>query len=632
MTKAPLVTLVASLSLIAGCNLLNTADPENARGRGARAFDPYASTASGAISLSLIQFNGCSLTPDGKPVAPGSLQLPTYPAECETSAPYSSYELVSAPPTGVMPVLRGQDYFLNQFIAMHTVFGLHGDYNDRISPATWIRKSSRFKDLDWNGLSVTREEWRPESPPAWKRETFYANANWMLRKDATFKLEVLDSAGTVRATITYDHKDLLAENPYSGRGRVSWTLDYFLPPEFPGDPTPHPAEGFGTVNQTTVKVAYSTSTNPFKTFKMPDVAGDGLIRVTWSLLPNQPFLFPVKFVSAQEAAAPTCYKIGADGLATNERVSCGFGLIQQLKLNAPKNGKFFVPGEKVDLLVSLRDGNNNGLHPRDFLPSVNDFRNGNSNGLLIFNEFMLVTLKEQSASESGFAVAGPLHKMRLAPRFITDYFRYPTHGEPHYYPEAPGLVDVLPGAADAPTPARYTVPLPQDIEPGTYVIYLKGHRYFMGERLNRMDGFFFQVGQEERTNYPNRVGNCQICHNGVVSLTNVMHGLSVDHVEGCKTCHNEQVFGHIGELTHKIHFSSQKYPLAKNDCSICHLTRDSAVTPSMVSCTSCHPSAHGAEYFDLGFTWMNTTPNAYTNCGAACHVLQTPSQHILPPN
>jgi hypothetical protein len=630
MTLVRLVSAVAAVTLVTGCNLLNTADDEQVRGRGARAFDPYSSAASGAISLSLIQFNGCSFTPDGHFVSPGSLTLPGYPTECQGIA-QNPYELIPTPQTGTMTVLRGQRYFLNQFIAMHTVFGLHSDYNDRAAPATWIRKHSRFKSLDWSGLTVNREDWRLEAPPLWKRETYFENAAWMNRTDSTFTVEVLDAAGTLRTSQTYTRQDFLAESPYSGRTRVSWTANLIAPPRFPGDPEIQVSPPNDPVFQTTVKVALSTSANPFKTFDMPDIAGDGVIRVRWNLMPDEPFLFPVKFVRAEEVPQ-TCFKIGADGFATNEPAPCGFGLSQKVKFNNPRNGKFYAPGENIDFKVSLRDGEGNGLHSGEGLPSLTEYRAGLNNGFLYFNEFPLVTMREQSSSESGYLVAGPLHEMRLTPKQLTDYFRSPEVGEPHFYADDPGIRDFLPAGADTPPPTRFTVPLPANAKAGTYVLYLKGHRYFMGERLNRLDAFFFQVGQEAPTAYPGRVGNCQICHNGVLSLGNVMHGLSVDNVEGCKACHNENVFGHVGDLVHRIHTSSTKYPMEKRDCSVCHLSRESALNPSITNCSGCHPTPHGNSYSDLQFRWVDQTPNAYTTCGAACHITSAPSQHILPAN
>lgn len=612
---------------LSGCNLFNTADSENSLGRGAKFFSPYESSASGAIALSLLQLNGCAILPNGEPVSPGSVNVPNYPAECadvNTGAPLQSH-----PPTAKMTVKRGQLYFLNQFAAVDTAFDVTGtDYQNPEPVLTWARKLSRFKDLDWSGVTQGQTTWRPGGNGLYEREIFFDNAAWMLKRDSKLLVEVMDADGNIRASTTYDQNDLLAENPISGRSRVSWFLVGMPPPTYPGDTTGVPM-GDVPFNQAVVKVAYSTSTNPInKSFRMPDISGEGRIRVTWSELPQHPFNFPVTFVSPDDQQ-PTCYKTGADGFPTDETTQCGFGLKQDLRFNAPQSGDYYQPGETVDFRVVLKDDQGNALHSKEHLPSMNDYLSGNSNGLLYFNSFMILTMKEQSASESGFMAAGPLQDFKLSDTELTNYFRYPDTGEPEFYVQT-SFFEILPGAPDSQPNTRYSFKLPDDAKPGTYVVYLKGHRSFMGERLNRLDAFFFQVGQKEVTAYPNRVGNCQICHNQFESMNNVMHGLSVDNVEGCKSCHNSRSVGQTAELVHKIHFLSQKYPQNKADCTMCHLSKSSATTPSLVNCQSCHPATHGIEYFNLNFSELAVKPNAYGNCANACHVVTPPSRHILP--
>jgi hypothetical protein len=375
-------------------------------------------------------------------------------------------------------------------------------------------------------------------------------------------------------------------------------------------------------------VSFAGSTNPFKSFAMPELTGEGVIRITWSLLPQKPFLFPINFVPSAERPT-TCYQVGADGLATDEPVACGFGLTQKVQVARPPNGRFFQPGEKLDFVVSLQDGDGHALHPRDTMPSFLDYMGESSNGLAYFNEFMLLTWRDGSASESGYKVVGPLQDLKVVNgSFTPPYFAYPQTSEPEFY--VPAGVQFRPGAVEHRPTTRYTVPLPPDAKPGTYAILLKGHRNFMGERLNRLDPFFFQVGQAEPTAYPGRIGNCQVCHNGVNSLSNVHHGVSVDHVETCKTCHHDESVGHVSDFMHRIHMNSRKYAQNKGDCTLCHLTRESTLRPSLVACAGCHPGTHGDEYKDLEFQELASTPNIYGNCANACHVTTPPAEHVLP--
>lgn len=617
------------LALAAGCDLLDTSDAEGTRGRGARAFDPYSSSASGAISLSLLSFKGCAILPTGEAVTKGGLALPGYPANCYQLN--SGYPLAPpSEPTARMSVTPGALYFLREFSAMDVALAEHTDFADRRTSAAWARKVSLFKNLDWDGLAVGREEWKRTGTGTYQRETFYENAAWMLSNDDTLLVEVLDADGNPRVSETYRRTDFLAENAMSGHTRVSFTVSLLAPPKYPGEAEAHTAEGYEEPEYASaVKVSFANSTNPFKSFTMPQLTGEGVIRVTWSLMPDEPFLFPVTFVPENERPA-TCFKLGADGLATDEPVACGFGLTQKVQVAKPENGRFYMPGETVDFMLSLQDGDGHSLHPRNTLPSFLDYMTEGSNGLAYFNEFMLLTWRDGSASESGYKVVGPLQDLKVVNGSYvpTSYFAFPLTSDPQFY--VPPGVGAFPGGMETRPATRYTVPLPPDAKPGTYAILLKGHRNYMGERLNRLDPFFFQVGQDKPTTYPGRIGNCQVCHNGANSLSNVHHGVSVDHVETCKVCHYDESVGHVSDFVHRIHITSRKYAQNKGDCTLCHLTRESTLRPSLVACEGCHPGTHGNEYFDLKFQELDSAPNAYGNCANACHVTTPPSEHVLP--
>ena len=626
---------VCAVLLVSGCNVFQVEDAEGTRGRGATAFDPYSSSASGAISLSLLSYKGCSIIPTGEPVTRGSLGLKDeqYPALCDRpDAALAPGPVPPLEPHEKLTVTANALYFLRELSLVDTVINQHTDFKDRMAPATWARKQSLFSALDWSGLTVGRDEWRStNNRGTFQRETYYENAAWMISDTDDFTLEVFDADNVSRAKTVYTRADFLAENAVTGHTRVSWLALGVGRPELPGDSVAHPTPDFpAPIYQTIVKASFVGATNPFKSFRMPDLSGEGYIRVTWSLLPSKPFYFPVTFVKTQDLS-PTCFKVDAQGKTTSEPVPCGFGLQQTAQIGRPANGKYFMPGERVDFQVGMRDGDGNALHGPDLMPSYNEYAQGASNGFAYFNDAMILPFREVSASESGYKVVGPLQDLKVVNGTYTlPYFSFPAYSEPKYYLD-PGD-QYVGGGGDIHPSTRLSVTLPPEAKPGTYTLMLKGHRYFQGERLNRLDNFFFQVGQEKATTYPGRVGNCQICHNGVNSLNNLHHGSSVDNVESCKTCHFEEVVGFMPEVVHRIHSGSRKYKQDKADCSMCHLTRESALRPSLKVCTSCHPTAHGSEYFDLNFQLYQNTPNAYGNCANACHVNKVPSQHHLPPN
>ena len=188
------------------------------------------------------------------------------------------------------------------------------------------------------------------------------------------------------------------------------------------------------------------------------------------------------------------------------------------------------------------------------------------------------------------------------------------------------------GARDIPGEARFPIELPADAEAGTYVALVKINRQFMGERTVRTGVAYFQVGQSTPTSYPARIGNCEICHFGPLSLSNIAMGMPAKDVEACKACHGATT----GRFVHQIHMESNHYPHPKNDCTVCHLTREAPQRASLLVCTSCHNQAHAATFFDVTFTSNSSTttmtePGLQGSCSPNCHQMTPPTQHILPP-
>ena len=632
MTRTLLSHVACVVALAcAGCSVLDTETLENDKGRGAKAFDPYSASASGSIRMALQMYNGCAFLADGSSVSKGDLNIP-YPDACESmNDPFSP----PGAPTATFRVLTDTQYFLNQITLMDVVhnFTPPASYNEWRTAADWIRTQSRFKHLDWSNMTIAREEWRPGlNENNWVRETFF-NAEWMHAQDDYFDLEVVDKDGQVRATARYSHKDFLGESPYAGHSRVSWEAEFVQPPKSVGDMDVHFDPNAGTIFHSQVKMEWVGSTNPFNGFKIPQgVKGQGFIRLKWSLMPQDPFYIPITFVQPEEKGEG-CYT--ADG--TDKPVTCGFGLSPDIKLSAPKNGKgYYESGEVFSMYFAAKDGEGHLLHKKDEFPSyLSALEHVGDNGFFYAAPGAFSLLQDRDSLAS-YKVVGPLQSLRY-PEELSDFTTSPFSAFPG--PISPSLeatalinqatpFDFLPGMQQVPWPTRRPVVL-KDPKPGTYVALLRVHRQYLGERTSRMKAVTFQIGQAEPTAYPGRVGNCQICHRGVLSMENLRHGLEVDHIEGCKACHSNSG-GPLATPIHKIHAYSNKYPMNKADCTVCHLTRESAVRPSFEVCSSCHPSVHGSEYFQTQFSL--TAPSRFGNCAQGCHADKVPTNHIVPAN
>lgn len=613
------------------CELFKTEDSENVVGRGSKAFDPYSASASGAIKLSLQMFDGCAVLANGQPVAKGDSPIPGYPAQCDNPMSFNHTAEPKVVPTGRFYLMTDTNYFLNQLTLVDSVVNVHTNDKDLGAVTKWMRRESRFKGLDWNNLGQKEVRWSStQTPGVWHREVNFGNANWMLEKNDTFTLEVLDQDGRVRQSIEYSHQDFLGESAMAGHTHVAYITEGLLPPRHVGDdelrpaPSPVPFIPSAISYRTLVRMDVVGSTNPFKNFRVVGLSGDGAIRVTWSLMPNDPVYFPVTFIKPQDVP-PTCFK------EDDSPTPCGFGLEPRVKLSRPRNGTFYVPGETFDLFLDVRDGEGNRLHRSDVLPSYAQFYGGASNGLLYSFAGHFTALDERDISSS-YQVAGPIQDMKTWSSVASPRPFFSAGGDLHVtvVPEFASQ-PVLAGLLTAQWPTRATLTLPPDAKPGTYVVAVRANRQFMGERVAKGDVVSFQVGQAEPTSYPNQVGNCQMCHRGVVSLDNLRHGFSVDHVESCKVCHMGTVDapGRFQEEMHRLHMMSEKYPADKADCRMCHLSRQSAVRPSLSTCQSCHPSTHTNDFYLLNFV-NSGQPNRFSNCAQACHVVKTPSKHYLP--
>jgi hypothetical protein len=613
-----------------GCNVLNTNDQENVAGRGSKAFDPYTSD-SGARRLVLQAFHGCAVTGTGEPVASGA-SIP-YPTMCPDMR-QPGYPLV--PATGVLSLVTNSKYFLNQITLMDSVVNVYATpdatnaaFNDLNAPAEWMRNQSEFSGLDWSGLSVGLDRWAG-TPTAgvWNREISFTNAAWMNDTQDSFHVEVLDSSGTVRAEQTYAGTDLLAQNDTSGHTNVGLHIQGLAAPKYPGDPVVENEAVNPPVFLTSVKIERFGSTNPFTLLTIPDIAGAGAIRLTWSQLPDRPFYFPVSFVAPEDIPA-TCFT--QDG----SPAQCSAGIQTQVSFTRPANGKYYEPGETFDFDLKLEDGSGNLLAQPGWLPSFNDFLADRSNGLIYWTPWKQQDYLEND-QEPVFRIIGPVDQAGRH-QDITSPAPFTLVPAQHGAEQDIGLIvppfagtDQGVGVADVRWSTRQGVTLPADAKPGTYALLVKVNREFMGERIAKGSASYFQVGQEEKTRWPGRVGNCQICHRSVLSLENLRHGFSVNEIEGCKACH-QNLAGNLGPDIHRIHMNSPKFPRSKNDCSTCHLTKDSAIHPSFDVCSSCHPAPHGSQFFAVQFRQYGAA-NRFTECATACHVNTPPTAHIYPAN
>jgi hypothetical protein len=648
--------LVAASSALLSCQVLSTADDEGVQGRGQGAFDPYGDK-SGAVRLALQMVNGCAVLATGEPVGRGSAKFFDYPATCPRD-PLQPPLPANAPPAPPMEVLAGTKYFLNHFTLVEYVKDLHTNPANLREATDWLRSDERLRGLDWSNLSTNADEWLPAlttyAPGYYLHRVVFGGANWMTRKDDNFLVEVLAPDGTVKSTASYARADFLATDPSYAHTWVTWEHDNIGAPQFPGDlvprtPPPVPVGGFANPATTTTRARldFHGALHPEKQIQVPEgLTGDGAIRLTWSQLPDRPFYFPVRYVDRKDVPA-NCFKAEDP----TQKVPCQFGVNPQVTFVKPRMGNFYAPGETVQFKLSALDGKGNFIHNPEFFPSWNEHVFNRANGLLYLHPLASNSTLEKDAI-TNWNVAGPRQLMR--PYYELNqspYYQSPSDvyvagsrygndsGDTLVPPSA--IFNFVPGGRDFHPSTYVNLTLPEDAKPGTYVVQWKVNRFFLGERVVKMATAEFQVGQAERTLYPGRIGNCQICHRGPASLENntLAHGSSLDEVEGCTACHKRDLLLGSNEaiLTYQLHarhMNSSSFTQSKADCSVCHLTRESALRPSLFVCASCHPQPHGTKYREMSlapFNVLNPAQSMFSNCAQSCHGDKPPLRHILPP-
>jgi hypothetical protein len=258
-------------------------------------------------------------------------------------------------------------------------------------------------------------------------------------------------------------------------------------------------------------------------------------------------------------------------------------------LNAPANGKFYLPGDKLRVKLILTDANGLRLHPDGSLPTYNQFLKGEvPSGLqyadgprLIPSPYYALMHREGNLM---VGLVGPADRIRQS-RTILPVEAWQKDQVQTAFADVDGYTGllqtkpetkVLAGPAtgyDTPVSDIVEFTIPQEAQPGTYILSVKARRVWAGEALNRGASLDIQIGMEGVTNYEPQVGNCSGCHRGNASLALVNHGMG--DLRTCQVCHTQQANVPDSRLDCRIHIVHQRSPRFggnPSDCTTCHLT------------------------------------------------------------
>lgn len=437
--------------------------------------------------------------------------------------------------------------------------------DEGIAPVT---TSGDLAGLDWSGVTLADEEWRPEADGTFTRQRFYRGAAWM-EQPSFFVLFQLDAAGA------YLPAAPLAI--YAGIDDLWTDLDGAFVRRFVARQVTRGCAAVGDCSTSTEHLAEALvqlrqAQHPGLDARRisPQAAA---LRLLWTAEPGRAREIPVRRLERED-------------------VDHAYGFELELEVvTPPANGRYYVPGEAITFRMHLRDGDGNDLFEGGALPTYADFLDGGTDsGLRYFDLNLATTLYYALKHREGnllVAMGGPADRLRvtdytipladvLLPQAQTAFAA--EHGFSAVVTGVPPLSVVFGGASspplwDTPVSNEVVLTVPLDAQPGTYVVATKARRDFAGEAINAGAVARIQVGTTDATAWIPTTGGCAACHEGPTALGDVLHGLG-DRASCLAGCHVSIEIEPDAALDYRVHFihtRSDRYAADPADCLVCHL-------------------------------------------------------------
>ncbi|AKF79493.1 cytochrome C [Myxococcus fulvus 124B02] len=518
----------------------------------------------------------------------------------------------------LLRVRAGSSFYINQIDLRASVL------SNRDTGLSALRAQSDFAGLGWSGLKAVDEE--PVllgSPGAFTRRRFYRGAAWM-DVPSVFTVEPVDSRGRLTGlpvVLNIGSEDSRRERTDDFFIRRLRAIQSITDCQSPTDCTG--ARKFEEEALVEVRNAYEHA--KAKAFTLTNTTT--ALRLRWSLRPFTPYIIPVEQVRDAD-------------------YSYGFG-IDVKALTPPRRDGTYAPGSEITFQVALKDGAGNRLHPEGSLPSYNEVApDGNAAGIQYYRAFFDATTtyyrRKHRERMLMSQIIGPAQNIQPIRSVIAlEAFLDPEVDEQVVATEATDGVysqfAILPfanivfrgaffpeeGLWDRPNTDRWQYKIPADATPGTYLVTVKGRRTYLGEDLPGSRTIEIQVGTTRRTEARLTTGPCNSCHSEGGELSQVLHGN--DNRAACSGCHAPLGFeleGPIFVRTHFIHSRSNRFDKPLEQCSSCHLTKESIQRTSKAACLSCHksyPKSHEAQFGKIESMYVGGGPESFQQCTGACH-------------
>lgn len=429
------------------------------------------------------------------------------------------------------------------------------DVPDSGSALEWLRTQSRFQVLDWEGARETRAHWRNYKETRIEADVFshvFEGAAWMAQSNSV-ELTVLGPGGEpLGASLRLTNRDFLNR-------LKQWDYD-MIRAEFRLESLArHKDQNSAGVKRAVAKVVFVIQTDVSKRLHVPE--GAEWLRVVWDKAPDEHYDFPIRLIQSP----------------------LGYGLQLQGQLEPQKD--VYQPGDVIRATFTALDAGGNALK---------------------FSEF-----ERNGLTRLFVHLDGPYHE----PTFYHEEWLNDFRGNRYeYHLRAPELG--LGTAGSSLTTVHEAAPL--DADGTTMIVDLH-----VPEALpSRMFGTFevsgsigrsygsqevglrwtqpIQVGTAETTSF--EAFGCASCHvpetpTDLALLIPPMSGiepLDVHDFQSCVACHDNSRNGsrRLDKILHLLHMNRDTYPVAKNNCAVCHIQQDRIRRVSIEACAQCHERLH----------------------------------------
>ena len=514
-------------------------------------------------------------------------------------------------------VRSGQRFFIDQIDVRAFV-----ETNEASDELDAVRAEGDFSSLQWHGLEQVENEpiLLPNPDGTYTDRRFYRSARWM-EGPSTFTVWQVDDRGRrvsrkLRLRAGRDDRRALLDAFFVRRFRgIQWVFDCAGPTDCDA----------ATSFREEALVELRNTRNSLNSFQIHRDAV--ALRMSWSARRGDDWEIPLTQVDDPE-------------YDYNFRVDVE-------PLTPPGPNGWYEPGTDIEFRTTLRDGSGTALHAEGSLPTYADVVFGSeTSGIQYYRAFFdpSATYWRRKHRERMLMaqIIGPNQDIQpIRSIAALEIFLDDEDTEVTGTPEVDGVYaefTLLPpanviflGAFTPGTPQwfepnvdTFTFHVPDDAEPGTYKVTVKGRRVYLGQDIPRTTTIEIQVGTDEITEPVHTTGPCTSCHSGGGSLERVLHA-NADRA-ACAGCHVPLAFeleGPIFVRTHFVHSRSDRFDRPLERCAECHLNAEGIGRTSKAACLGCHseyPESHVSWFGEIESIYIGGGPESFEQCTDSCHV------------